>query len=101
MSGQANQTPGGKQEKAGKIRGPPPLGPFAESGRGNAVNADAAPSLRYRKLRLRLVVGALAGNDRNLVAALNQAQGDLGQVLPGRHYVRVEGLVEEEEGHNQ
>jgi hypothetical protein len=35
------------------------------------------------------------------MAALGQTERNLGQVLPGRHHVRVEGLVEEEEGQNQ
>src|ERR1035437_9555945 len=101
MSGQAKQTPGGKPEEAGEVRGAPPFSAFAEAGGGNAVNADAAPRLCLGKLRLRVVVSAPAGNDRNLVAALNQTQSHLGQILPGGHDVRVKGLVEQEEGHNQ
>ena len=34
----------------------------------------------------------------DLVSALDESHGDLRQILPGRHHVRVKSLVEEKEG---
>jgi hypothetical protein len=48
-----------------------------------------------------VIVSPAAGDDGDLVAALDQPHGHLGQVLPGRHHVRVEGLVKEEEGQKE
>ena len=99
MPGQQRQAQGAKPEETGEIRGPPPLGALAEACGVDAVNADAAPRLRLREQRFRLVISAPAGDNRDLVAALGQTQGNLGQVLPGRHHVRVKGLVEQKKSH--
>ena len=61
------------------------------------MNADAAPGFPFWKEPVGLIIGAAAGDHSDLVTELHQAQGDLGQVLAGSHYVGVEGLVEEEE----
>ena len=45
-----------------------------------------------------MVVGAGTRYHSNLMAALGQTYGEIGQVLSRRGDVRVEGLIEEEEG---
>ena len=77
------------------------LAPLPKPVEPDAKNADAAPGLAFRELRFGMVVSPAAGDHRDLVAALDQAHGNLGQILPGRHHVRVEGLVEEEEGQKE
>jgi len=100
-AGQPREPQRGECQETGKIRGPPPFGAFAKSGGSDAIHADPAPHLLFGKLRSRLIVGAPAGDYGYLVAALDEAQGHVGQVLPGCHDVRVKGLVQEEEGHKR
>src|SRR5262249_29665083 len=76
-----------------------PFGAFAKSGGCDPVNMDAAPVLARGEKRLGLIVCALAGNDRHLVPALDQAQCHFCQILSGRHHVRVERLIKQKKLH--
>ena len=101
MTRQPGQPPAAGDNKAGKICRPPPPGAFAKTSGADTVNADAAPDFERQKLGVGLVISAPARDDGNLVTALDQPEGDLGEVLPGSHHVRMEGLVEKEEGHSR
>ena len=100
VPGQERHAQSAQRDETGKIRGTPPLGAFPETGRGDTIDANAAPRLVSGELRFRLVVGTPARHDRHPVTTLYQTEGDLGQILTGRHHVRVKRLVEEEEGQN-
>ncbi len=44
-----------------------------------------------------MIIGAAAGDDRDLVPPFGQTHSNFRQVLAGSHDIREEGLVEEEE----
>ena len=92
---------GAERKEAGKIGGAPPLAGFAEAGRADADDSDAAPGFLWWKNFCRIVVSAPAGEDGDLVAALGKAKGKIAQVLGCGSDVRVKGLVEEKEGHTK
>jgi len=62
----------------------------------DAMDLNPPPKFVTRKTLVGLIVSPPASNDRDLMAALRQAQRQVSQVLRRGDDVRVEGLVEKQ-----